>query len=395
MNLADLHTPPSEPAQGWGQSLASGAAGIALLHLENFHTSTGQWNTARTWLRAMTQHKVTADPETAGLFHGAPAVAFTLHAAHQPSYTPILRTLDDHLAAITVHRLRAAHDRIDRGLLPRLREFDLISGLTGLGVVLLHRNTQLELLRDVLAYLVRLTEPITADGEQLPGWWSGDSPSGCVSSEWPGGHANLGIAHGITGPLALLATAHRRGITVPGHTKAISCLLDWLDNWRVGTGRSAWWPGMISRAEHHTNATRASGPQRPSWCYGTPGLARAQQLASIALHDPARQRAAESALAGCLTDPKQLALLSDASLCHGWAGLLHTAARAAADAGDDSLATLQPVLHAHLQTYLRLHGSPAEPGLLTGAAGVLLAQQAATDNTMPITRWDASLLLAG
>ncbi|GGU43049.1 hypothetical protein [Lentzea flava] len=148
----------------------------------------------------------------------------------------------------------------------------MISGLTGLGVVLLHRNTQPELLRDVLAYLVRLTEPITADGEQLPGWWSGDGPFGCVSSEWPGGHATLGIAPRHHWPAR---TAGRRGITAPRHTKTISCLLDWLDNWRVGTGRSAWWTGMISRAEHHTNATRASGPQRPSWCYGTPGLARA------------------------------------------------------------------------------------------------------------------------
>ncbi|MGW6936857.1 lanthionine synthetase C family protein [Lentzea sp. NPDC054927] len=394
MNLADLHIPPTQPAQYWGQSLASGAAGITLLHLESVHAGTGEWNMARTWVRAMTEHKVTADPDTAGLFHGVPAVAFALHAAHQPAYAPTLRALDEHLAAITVHRLRTANDRINRGLLPRLREFDLISGLTGLGAVLLHRNTRPELLRDVLAYLVRLTEPVTADGEQLPGWWSSDGPSGRISRDWPGGHANLGIAHGIAGPLALLATAHRHGITVPGHTEAITYLLDWLDNWRVGTGHDTWWPGMISRTEHHTNASRASGPQRPSWCYGTPGLARAQQLAAIALHDPARQRAAETALAGCITDQRQLAQLSDASLCHGWAGLLHTARRAAVDAADDSLATLLPVLDAQLHTYLRLHGPPDEPGLLTGAAGVLLAQHATT-NATPITQWDASLLLAG
>ena len=58
---------------------------------------------------------------------------------------------------------------------------------------------------------------------------------------------------------------------------------------------------------------------------GTPGLARAQQLAALALGDRARQQAAEDALARCLADPVQLARISDPALCHGWAGLLLTA----------------------------------------------------------------------
>lgn len=36
-----------------------------------------------------------------------------------------------------------------------------------------------------------------------------------------GGHADLGLAHDITGPLALLARAMRRGITVEGQAAAI------------------------------------------------------------------------------------------------------------------------------------------------------------------------------
>lgn len=65
------------------------------------------------------------------------------------------------------------------------------------------------------------------------------------------------------------------------------------------------------------------GPQRPSWCYGTPGLARAQQLAALALTDPRRQQLAEHALAGYVSDVRQLSQLRDASVCHGWAGLRH------------------------------------------------------------------------
>ncbi|WP_405958632.1 hypothetical protein [Streptomyces phaeochromogenes] len=64
-------------------------------------------------------------------------------------------------------------------------------------------------------------------------------------------------------------------------------------------------------------------------------MARAQQLARLALGDRNRQCQAEQALVGCLTDDRQLTQLIDASLCHGWAGLMQTVFRAAAEAIDE------------------------------------------------------------
>ena len=78
----------------------------------------------------MTRTPVTAHPDACGLYQGAPAVAFTLHAAGQPAYGTALGTLDGHIATLTRHRLERAHERIDRGQLPALREFDLINGST-------------------------------------------------------------------------------------------------------------------------------------------------------------------------------------------------------------------------------------------------------------------------
>lgn len=153
---------------------------------------------------------------------------------------------------------------------------------------------------------------------------------------------------------------------------------------------------MISRSEWLARTVRQSGPQRPSWCYGTPGLARAQQLAALALADPQRQRRAEEALAGCVADDRQLSQLGDASLCHGWAGLIQTTRRAAGDAGSDSeLAAHLPHLHARMEEHLHRHGPPAQDGLLEGAAGVRLAQHLTALNDPPATQWDACLLLNG
>lgn len=48
----------------------------------------------------------------------------------------------------------------------------------------------------------------------------------------PAGHAKSGMAHGIGGPLALLAFTATRGISVPGHFHAIGRIRAWLDHWR-------------------------------------------------------------------------------------------------------------------------------------------------------------------
>jgi hypothetical protein len=153
---------------------------------------------------------------------------------------------------------------------------------------------------------------------------------------------------------------------------------------------------MLSRSEWRNRTVRQPGPGRPSWCYGTPGLARAQQLAGLALADPQRQRRAEDALAGCVADDSQLARLGDASLCHGWAGLVQATWSAAADAGSDSeLAAHLPHLHPRLRDHLHRHGPPADDGLLEGATGVRLAQHTTAANVPPATRWDACLLLDG
>ncbi|MGW1807070.1 lanthionine synthetase LanC family protein [Streptomyces sp. NPDC002078] len=58
------------------------------------------------------------------------------------------------------------------------------------------------------------------------------------SPRWPGGHGNFGLAHGIAGPLALLAMALRHGHAVPGQTQAIIRICDWLDRWRTAPARA-------------------------------------------------------------------------------------------------------------------------------------------------------------
>ncbi|MGH3854056.1 MAG: lanthionine synthetase C family protein [Pseudonocardiaceae bacterium] len=395
--IADRLADPHAVSNGGGgrrrpQSLAGGAAGIALLHIERARAGHGAWATAHAWLSAATRGDLSAGPN-AGLFFGAPTLAFVTYAAADQSgkLTRALATLDPSTTALTRRRLEAAHARIDRRDRPALAEFDLIRGLTGLGAHHLHHDPHHDIAAAVLSYLVRLTEPLPGHTDGLPGWWTDLAPTGYPSPDWPGGHGNFGMSHGIAGPLALLSLALRRGVVVEGHTDAITRICTWLDTWQQEHRRGPWWPGIITLDDVHNGHLRQPTPSRPAWCYGTPGLARAHQLAGLATSDTARQQTAETAMLGCLRDPAQLARIVDNGLCHGMAGVFQTAWRMAADAHTPDIAAELPCLSARLLTQHRR--APEDTEFLDGHAGIALALHTAGTNTAPLTHWDACLVL--
>ncbi|TVT61974.1 lanthionine synthetase [Amycolatopsis rhizosphaerae] len=396
--LETLARPLQQPPAGSGvvgQSLARGSAGIALWHIECAHADVGARQRVHTWVRTALAEPVSTSA-IAGLFAGLPAIAFLLDVAETviPDYRSAVEKCHAHLIRLTHRRVTAAMARIDRGELPGFAEYDLLHGLTGIGQLLLHFLPGTDALARVLTYLVRLTEPLRIDGDLLPGWWVAHDPDPLLPT--PGGHTNLGLAHGISGPLALLAMALRAGITVDGHREAIDIICAHLDRWRCHTETGCWWPYWINRGDYARGGIEQTGPGRPSWCYGTPGITRACQLAALATRDTSRQRTAEAALAACLADEVQLDLITDLGLCHGWAGLYCTVGRAAADADNPALAAQLP----HLAQRLIQHAAATRPpdhGLLDGTAGIALALSAITDNgavAVPRSGWDRCLLIA-
>ncbi|WP_283133941.1 lanthionine synthetase C family protein [Rhizohabitans arisaemae] len=376
---------------GRAQSLADGAPGIALPHIERAHAEVAGWEPVHRLAQEMTAVPVHAHPEITSLFYGAPAVAYALHTAGHPAYARALATLDHSINTLIRIRLDAAHRRIDNGQMATAREYDLINGITGLGGYLIHRHHDHELLRQVLAYLVRLTQPVRLGGETLPGWWAAGSPDRRRSPRWDGGHAGFGMAHGISGPLALLSTAMRRRIIVNGQCAAIHSISVWLDHWRADHGSRAWWPESIDRDELRSGLTTRTGPHRPSWCYGAPGIACAQHLAGLATGDRVRTRIAEQALVGCLTDGRQLAHFTDAGLCHGWAGLIHTARRVHADTGGSELSTAIDTVEDRLRRHLHKRGAPADEGFLEGRAGIALVEEILPTASAAGARWNTCL----
>jgi hypothetical protein len=366
---------------------------VALAHIEAARTGHGSWDTARTWTTRCLAGPVNGSP-TATLWSGAPALGLvTAIAATSPTHLARARArLDEATTRLTLHRLDQALARLRDGRRPSLAEFDLIQGLAGLAVYHLHTHPTATITRQALDYLADLSLPLPEEPE-LPGWWTPQSPHGRLDPHFPGGHLNLGVAHGIGAPLAVLSLAALRGITGSKHTDAIARICAVLDAHRHDAPAGVWWPYYVTPHRWSSGPITAASSQRPSWCYGTPGLARAQQLAGLALNDHDRQAMAEQSMADCLRDGPQLDTLTELGLCHGWAGLLHCAWRINADAPNAPLAADLDRIAATLLDRLE-HEKDPDPEFLDGRAGIALALHTYATGTAFGVPWDAHLALA-
>ncbi|MCO1660985.1 lanthionine synthetase C family protein [Pseudonocardia humida] len=397
--LADHRTDPG----GTAGSLAQGAAGIALLHAELASADGGadaHAQAAAAHLSAAAEAVRSGAVLPPGLFEGP--VAFAFAATRTPELAERFRSelavVDRRIDARLPIRLRPELRRIGASLPGATFDaYDVVAGVTGVGRYLLDRDHEPSAgLISVLEYLTALTRPLTGPTYQLPGWWVAHARRRVAFDEPDDGegHANLGLAHGVCGPLALLALAWRAGVRVPEQDLAITRIVDWLLARRVPDGQGRCWPGALSRSDLESG--RAAPPSaRPGWCYGAPGTARAIQLAGMALHRPEWTAVAVSSTRELLAD----AVVGDEEdgLCHGRAGILHLTGLVGADAGDRwILERTATVATRIVERYdpRRPSGFATDAGLLRGAAGIALALHAYARGSRPVTGWDAALLVS-
>lgn len=113
--------------------------------------------------------------------------------------------------------------------------FDLISGLSGIGAYLLTRGEpkgEFNALATVLDALMT----ITGGDNALPHWYTPPELVGDPAQLHlqPHGSLNCGLAHGIPGPLSLMALAISAGITLPRLDERVRQLADWLIAHQLG-----------------------------------------------------------------------------------------------------------------------------------------------------------------
>ena len=362
-------------------SLAAGSTGRALLHAR-LANDDDQRDAALSCLRhALPQLRTRGGP--ASLYAGAAGIGWML--------THLEGDLLD-------ERNRCAS--LDRALLrlldrqPWPGRFDLVSGLVGLGVYALERLDVPEgpvLLERVVLHLA---ETAVRDGDDVYWWTPPHWLNEEVRTAAPTGHIDLGLAHGVPGPIALLGAA---------------CVADVASDVARGLleGAVAWFLRHAADTEHLSYSWqrgREPSPARTAWCYGEPGAASALLIAARGADEPgweeAALRLARRAAARSLADSGVV----DAGVCHGAAGLGLTFARLHHATGDPVLGDAARSWFEHTLELRRpgagiagfttegVNGTTEDPGLLTGATGIALALHAAASDQEPT--WDRTLLLS-
>lgn len=374
-------------------SLADGATGTSVLFSTLSSTDPKWWAITRACLSEAATTPVTLDASSS-MFYGAGALAFAVHTAGQATSasSPLLERFDAHVQRLIHARLRQARHRIEEGVLPLMAEYDLISGLTGLGGYLLARQPRNDTTTQLLSYLVGLVEPVQHGNRAYPGWWCRTGPNPSAQAGYTDGHGNLGLAHGIAGPIALLSIAARQGVVVDGQHAAITRMCEWVNRFRMDGPTGSWWPPVVTSQQHHGEPVNGS-QARPSWCYGAPGIGRALQLAGLATNDDNLIRVGVTAIETSL-QPQNIDMLRGPGLCHGYAGALQAAWRADQDTPSSHLRTKINELADRLcAQWSSCDHQRLDPGLLEGWAGTALAIHSLTRPPESIT-WDRCLLLA-
>ncbi|MFJ4825642.1 lanthionine synthetase C family protein [Streptomyces bacillaris] len=420
----DDNRDPVYDAVMWGPlTLANGLPGTALLYAELARTDESWRPVAHRHLAAA--GRVMNSAPSRGLFSGPAALLAAAQscAGQDGHYGSLRRKLAAWVAEDQRERLRTFRRRAEGGGTGvDWAAYDLINGLSGTTRLLLdsaadpaETGPDVEAaLADSLHHLVRLTRPVRVDGHDVPGWWV---PAELQVSErdrqtYPRGDFNLGLAHGIAGPLTVLASAHEAGHRLPGLTDAAGRIAEWLLGWTLHDEAGPYWPARAAWEDELARERPRELFTRTAWCYGTPGVAAALFRAGTAFGRPEWCTAATDALRAALRRDESRWAIEGATICHGYAGLLRIVARIAQ-------ATADPELHSgcarltvrvlecadeeapfgfrHVMRFPAAAHSPVPhravntAGLLEGAAGVALALFPDGDGPLP---WDRVLGLA-
>ena len=298
--------------------------------------------------------------------------------------------------------------RVDEVLLRLLADwrgdYDLVSGLVGVGVYALARGEPGQPLAcRVLEELARRARP---HGGGLAWHTPPEHQSPLQRTEAPDGCWNLGLSHGTPGAIALLARYLAAGVE-PSRARE---LLDGAMAFVLAAAPArddgrypAWHPGGA-------DAPARSAPHHPAharlaWCYNDLGVSVALLSAALATGDAGWRGEALALARSCAGRSIDDARVRDAAICHGALGAAHLFNRLGQATGeavftaaalrwlDDGLGRRNDRPIAGFPTFAAQDDALwiADASLVGGATGIALALHAMITEAEP--SWDGALLI--
>ena len=319
--------------------------------------------------------RVSVDMQS-GLFYGLSAIGWTMqHIVRALSSEMLIAWQDDPL------------EDLDHVLRTRLYcqhwkgPFDLVDGLTGIGVFYLERlprPTAYEGLYLVINHLESTCE------ESVNGicWRTKQEMiQESQRAQYPLGYFNLGVAHGTPGVIGFLGCVLSKAIDCNRTERLLRGAVRWLLSHEDARASGSHFPTWIIPDRHRLNS-------RLSWCYGDLSIAAILWQAGTLTNEIDWQAKANGLFESCTLRINEV--LSESGLCHGALGIAHIYNRIYQHTRQQAYATLAAhYYHAGLSI---LSQKQMRMNFLKGSLGAALTLLSACKNIEPA--WDRRLLLS-
>ncbi|VTY24241.1 Nisin biosynthesis protein NisC [Streptococcus dysgalactiae] len=225
-------------------------------------------------------------------------------------YDKLLDTLETILLALTKDRLR----EIKSSNIVKEEYFDIIQGVSSVARYLLSKeestSEQELLVKEILNYLADLiiNEP-TIYVEYMP--------NEKLRKRFPSGYINLGVAHGILGPLYVLALGFEK-FNITKHLLSIEKGLSYYENafFTNKIGKIIGWNGRVS-----DNVDNEEFRFNISWCYGSLGMARVLYNIAKIIDSQKLREMATNVFTSSIDYLNSSEILNNA-ICHGRSGIM-------------------------------------------------------------------------
>jgi hypothetical protein len=391
-SLTSITSLPDE----WDPSLAGGQAGLAVFYAWLARTRPGTtqadvlaWQCLDRAIEAMSTHEMKAS-----LWQGFTGVAWAVELVDRlldPDAEDRSEAVDDALL-----RLLSRPD-------PWPGPYDLVVGLTGLGVYSLQRYPRPVAIECLHRVVARLHERAQHDQQGLC-WWTppAEISNQAARKQYPSGRADLGVAHGVAGPIAFLGSICAAGVEEATARPLLEGAVRWLLAHPVPTEAGPTFPTWVAPGFQPS-------PARCAWCYGDPGIATALLMAARGVGDAEWEQTAVALACRAAARPASQTGIVDACFCHGAAGLAHVYNRMYQATGSPGL---ERAARSWLERTLDFYRLARDSGgswvqgskdpvqqepwsgidLVDGAAGVALVLLAATTSVEPM--WDRMFLVS-
>ena len=308
-------------------TLASGISGLISFHSQINSNSSVLEEYGYKMLVLLNQTISEGKVNNLSLWGGLTGIAASVYLLSDgKNYSSFVSQLNDLILENINLYIQIATKNLNEGQTTSL-DFETVYGLAGIAryLLILKENKQAEIsIKNILEYFIRLNETVNYKGNRIPRYFiTMKNQLNNDSENYPGGHLDLGMAHGICGPLSIMALAIEQGYELVNLSETLQDMADELVSWVQKDEFGIWWPSKVNYDEYVNKSLSDNQKGANGWCYGTPGVARALWICGRALKNEKYKKMAVTAYRSLSNRNFEDLNIISPTFCHGLAGLIH------------------------------------------------------------------------